>query len=155
MGTQMDSSILSESLTGIPWKAIAQQFQEWWNESHAPGALDTKRIASKCIAIKKPPNPHSRSMYYNYEGFSVVQMALVDADYQFIWITSGDMVTSPLHSCTVNQIWRSTSKRSPSIQFPDDPLPNDSETCPPSSWWDDAFPLWTYLMKPRSRWSLR
>ena len=70
-------------------------------------------------------------MYYNYKGFfSVVLLALGDADYKFIWIgTGGDghqsdgqlFGDSDLKQCIDNQ----------TINFSDDdPLPNDDKDTP-------------------------
>ena len=67
------------------WRAISDKFAERWNFPHTCGALDGKHVNCKCP-------PHSGSLYYNYKGFySVVLMALVDAEYKFVWADIGGM----------------------------------------------------------------
>ncbi len=78
-------------------------------------------------------------------------MALVDADYKFIWIDVGD------NGCASDaQIFNSSELRecmeSGDIKLPDDaPVPNDDR---PISFFiigDDAFPLHTWPIKPFSQ----
>ena len=91
--------------------------------AHAEHTRST-RWACKC-----PPN--SGSLYYNYKGFySVVPMALVDADYKFIWAVIGGM-----GSASDAQIYNASEPKEcvedGSLGFPDpEPLPHDNREVP-------------------------
>lgn len=65
------------------WKKTAQMFDVKWNFSHCLGAMDGKHVA-----IEKPPS--SGSCFYNYKDFfSVVLFAIVNANYEFIYVHTG------------------------------------------------------------------
>ncbi|KAJ8933855.1 hypothetical protein NQ318_004686 [Aromia moschata] len=65
------------------WIEVAEEFRNRWQFINCGGALDGKHIR-----ITKPP--HSGATYYNYKGFySIALMALVNADYKFIWLDVG------------------------------------------------------------------
>lgn len=124
------------------WKEVAQLFQDRWNVPHACGALDGKHVRLRCPA-------NSGSEYHNYKGFfSVVLMALVDADYKFIWADVGatghESDAQIFNGSELFQAIRDGTLNMPA----DDPLPNDDKDCPYFFLGDDAFALRTYMMKP-------
>lgn len=65
------------------WLTVAKEFEERWNFPHAIGAMDGKHVM-----LQAPWN--SGTDYYNYKNFfSVVLFALVDADYNFMYVDVG------------------------------------------------------------------
>ena len=106
------------------------------------GALDGKHIA-----IKKPAK--SGSLYYNYKGFtSIVMMAAVDANYQFIWCSVGH----PGSSSDAGIFNRSSLKDKLANNTlglpPPEPVAHDDRDVNFFFVGDDAFPLERWLMKP-------
>ncbi len=142
---EMKDEVMPLPRTHDDWKAIAQQFKDRWNIPHALGAL-----AGKHIAIRKSHN--SGSVFYNYKGFfSVVLLALVDAEYKCIWIdTGGEGHESDSQLFGVSELKECIEDNT--INFPDsDPLPNDVRDRPYHTLGNDAFPLRTFLMKLNGR----
>ena len=75
---QQEYFICPEKLRGIE-----EKFRNRWNVLHAVGGPDGNHIA-----MKKPKK--SGSEYFNYKGyFSLVLLALVDAEYKFLWVNLG------------------------------------------------------------------
>ena len=124
------------------WKEVAEEFMMRWNVPHACGALDGKHVS-----IRKPPK--TGTMYHNYKGFcSIVLMALVDADYKFMWIDVGGF-GSQSDAQIYNQSELKECLEDGSIELPPpSPLPNDVQDFPYFMLGDDAFGLRPYLMKP-------
>lgn len=65
------------------WRVVATDFGERWNFFNCIGAFDGKHIL-----IDPPVN--SGSLYYNYKDtYSIVLLALVDAQLRFIYVDVG------------------------------------------------------------------
>ena len=124
------------------WRPITEAFAQRWNVPHACGALDGKHVRIRCP-------PKTSSLYHNYKGFfSVILMALVDAQYKFLWIDvggNGAMSDAQIY----NDSELKTCLEDGTIGFPEpDPLPNDDRPMPYFLLGDDAFSLSKYMMKP-------
>ena len=127
------------------WMEIEREFRNRWNVPHACGALDGKHVA-----IRKPNC--SGSLYRNYKSFfSIVLLALVDADYKFIWADVGGMGhQSDAQLYNGSELKEHLDSGVLDLPAPD-PLPNDNEPFPYFFLGDDAFGLMTNMMKPYSR----
>ncbi|XP_077146295.1 uncharacterized protein LOC143807995 isoform X1 [Ranitomeya variabilis] len=69
--------------TADDWKKIASDFEQLWQFPNCGGALDGKHVR-----ITQPAN--SGSFFYNYKGyFSLILMALVNANYEFVDVDVG------------------------------------------------------------------
>ncbi|KAG5882128.1 hypothetical protein JTB14_033859 [Gonioctena quinquepunctata] len=65
------------------WDDVAKRFYSKWNYPNCIGALDGKHVV-----LQTPAN--SGSLYYDHKGsFSIVLIALCDADYNFLYVDVG------------------------------------------------------------------
>lgn len=70
-------------LTEQRWKEIAEGFQKYCQFPNCLGAIDGKHVR-----IRKPSM--SGSLFYNYKNyFSIVLLAIADANYKFVYIDVG------------------------------------------------------------------
>lgn len=126
------------------WLQIAQDFEDKWQFSHCLGALDGKHVSIL-------PPPKTGSQYYNYKHFfSIVLLALVDANYRFLYVDigccgrvsdGGVYNNSSLAKGLINN----------SFDIPDETyLPGSNIIAPFVIVADDAFALKPYQMKPYS-----
>ena len=124
------------------WRAISDKFPQEWNFLHTCGALNGKHITCKCP-------PKSGSQYLNYNGFySVVLMALLDADCKFIWADLGS-TESASDALIYNNSENKELSEDETIRFPaPDSLPNDYQYIPYFFTGDDAFALQDTMRKP-------
>lgn len=131
--------------TPAEWKAIAEGFYNKWNMPHCIGAIDGKHVALQC--------PQScGSLYYNYKGFhSIVLMAIVDADYNFIYVDVGCNGSGSdggvFKACSFRKAIENGDLGIPE----EDALPDSDQIVPYFLVGDEAFPLKTWLMKPIPR----
>ena len=127
------------------WLEIAREFETKWNLPNCIGALDGKHVAIKC-----PPS--SGSIYYNYKHFySIVLMALVDANYKFIYINVGAAGGGSDGGVFADTMLRKLLEADDLGLPPHQPLPGGTRPVPFFIVGDEAFPLRTWLMKPIPR----
>ncbi len=128
------------------WKEIAKAFETKWNLPNCIGALDGKHVAIRCPKA-------AGSLFYNYKGFhSIVLMALVDADYKFIYVQAGCQGSASDGGVFRDTVLRQLLDEEDLGLPPPEPLPGTEDN--PFPYYivgDEAFPLKTWLLKPVPR----
>ena len=124
------------------WIRISEQFAQQWNFDNCCGALDGKHI------VITPPTK-TGSEYFNYKkNFSIVLLALVDADYKFLYVdvgTNGCISDGGVFAnSTLSRDLQENTLHMPSER----PLPDRNKPMPFVIVADDAFPLRDNIMKP-------
>ena len=70
----------------LPFQKTGNRFEEMfrtrWNGHHTLGALDWRNIVMRKLM-------KSGNKYYNYKGFSLVLLVMVNAEYRFLWVDVG------------------------------------------------------------------
>lgn len=123
------------------WRTIANGFEKW-NFPHCIGAVDGKHVL-----IRAPSN--QGSYFFNYKGsHSIVLMAVVNANYEFIYVDVGAN-----GRVSDGGVWANTTlsrhleEGTAGLPEPDQ-VQGSQRTLPYVFVGDDAFPLKQYLMKP-------
>ena len=141
--------VLSDDVLQMPdtpegWKKVAEEFEKQWNVPHCIGAIDGKHIR-----IRNPAKAGSR--YFNYKKFfSIVLLAVVDADYKFLYVDVGacgaESDAGIYAQSRISQMLEDEAAQLP----PAEPIVGESTGRPIHYFLvgDDAFALRTYLMKP-------
>lgn len=124
------------------WQKIAEEFWNTWNFPNCIGAIDGKHVQ-----ITAPAN--SGSQFFNYKKtFSIVLMAIVDADYKFICVDVGAYGKNSdggiFSNSNIGKALISNTFNVPESTN----LPGTKITAPYVIIGDEAFPLTTYLMRP-------
>lgn len=124
---------------------MAQEFEDMWNFYNCLGSVDGKHVG-----IQKPAN--SGSYYYNYKGtFSIVLMAIVNANYQFIMIDVGANGRVSDGGVLKNTLfWKKICENQLNIPDPRK-LPGTDKKYPYVFIGDEAFQLMPNFMKPYNR----
>ncbi len=140
--TVYEAEVLHVPFTQAEWKAIADRFSTRWNFHHTLGALDGKHVR-----IRNPPK--GASEYFNYKRyFSIIMMALVDADYRFIYLDIGQPgANSDAGIFNRGKLFHAFQNQLVDIP-PPEILPNDDQPMPYFLIADEAFGLRTWLQKP-------
>lgn len=122
----------------------AREYNKRWNFPNCVGAIDGKHVRIKCP-------PKSASLYYNYKGFySIILLAIVDANYKFIYIDVGSYGkegdSGVFEKSVMGQKFYNGTLLPPPRQ-----LPNSELLLPHVLVGDDAFRLHPNMMKPYLR----
>lgn len=125
----------------IDWKEKADQFLNRWDFPNCVSAIDGKHVR-----IMAPGN--SGSLYYNYKGyFSVVLLAMVDANYKFLLIDVGSYGKEGDSGIFKKSRMRHLVE-SEAIFPPPAILPKSDIILPHVVLGDEAFSLSEHMMKP-------
>ncbi|GBL74220.1 hypothetical protein AVEN_263176-1 [Araneus ventricosus] len=141
---QVLKSCIKLPSTPQEWTAVAADFERRWQFPHCIGAMDGKHVEIEC-----PPN--SVSDFINYKGFfSIVLLALVDANYNFLFVDigcQGRISDGGVFKHTkLYTLLNSKQLGLPNIA----PLQNSNLLAPYVIVADDAFALNENVMKPYS-----
>lgn len=121
---------------------IADQFKNKWQFPNCLGAVDGKHV-------KIIPPPGAGSHFFNYKGFhSIVLMAIVNADYEFIYVdigTNGRISDGGVLKKTT--FYKHLDEGTLNIPAPENPTEN-SDPLPFVYIGDEAFALRHDFLKP-------
>lgn len=125
------------------WRQVASEFEKQWNFPNCLGAIDGKH----CVTIQPPK---SGSHFINYKGtFSVVLMAVADANMKFLFVdigTNGRVSDGGVWSkCALQKAIENSSIGIPPRRIV------GGRNLPHVFIADEAFPLGMSLLKPFSR----
>ncbi|KAM4565928.1 uncharacterized protein PAE49_009774 [Odontesthes bonariensis] len=130
--------------TADDWRCIADGFQRRWNFPNCVGSIDGKHV------VIKAPNK-SGSLYYNYKHtYSIVLLAVADAEYRFRVVDVGGYGRTSDGGVLANSIF-GQMLRDGALGLPEDAVLPGAERIGPQPYafvGDEAFPLRRNLMRP-------
>ena len=124
------------------WRNIAAEFEEQWDFPHCVGAIDGKHVAIQAPTL-------SGSEYFNYKGqFSIILLAVCDANYRFILLDIGDSGRHSDGGVLANSAFGKALLHN-QLPLPPSELVNNSDYELPYCFVGDAaFPLKSNMMRP-------
>ena len=127
------------------WKKVSKKFSARWDFHNTLSAFDGKHLPIRC-----PSN--AGSLHFYYKGFhSIVLLALVNANYKFLYVDVGaNGSSSDGRIFTDSSLFQAFNENLAGILQPES-LPHDNLPVAYSMTADDAFGLRPCLMKPFSR----
>lgn len=141
---ELVSEYMQEPTTADDWRGIADGFQRRWNFPNCVGSIDGKHV------VIKAPNK-SGSLYHNYKGtYSIILLAVVDAEYRFRVVDVGSYGRASDGGVLSNSIF-GQRLRDGSLGLPGDAVLPGAERLGPQPFvfvGDEAFPLRRNLMRP-------
>lgn len=145
----VDNGFLKVPQSEEEWLVIANQFEAKWNFGNCLGAIDGKHVVMQAPA-------RSGSYYFNYKKtHSIVLMAVVNSNYEFILIDIGDSGRQSDGGVFANSnLGYAMDQNLLNIPEPR-PLKGTTKKFPFVFVGDEAFPLKEYLIKPYPRSSLQ
>ena len=129
------------------WQRIERGFHQCWNFPNCLGAVDGKHIS-----VNKPPE--SGTLFHNYKGyFSIVLLALVDANYKFIAVNIGEYGANTDSNVFRNSTWGEKFINNQLDMPGPKKLPDlhDEGPLPHVIIGDEAFPCLHNLLRPYPR----
>ena len=130
--------------TMADWKRMAHRFHQRWNFPHCVSALDGKHV------VIQNPNK-AGSLFFNYKKtFSIVLLAVVDADYVFRIVDVGQYGHNPDGATLYNSAF-GEALRDGNLDLPPDECIPGAEHRGPMPYvfvGDEAFGLSRNLMRP-------
>ena len=124
------------------WLSIADTFNKQWHFPHCIGAMDGKHVLIK-------PTPNTGSFYFNYKhSFSIVLLAVVDADYKFLYIDVGCNGRVADGGVFKNSTLFTALQENTLGLPPPHPIEENGRSVPYMLVAEDTFPLKEHIQKP-------